>query len=35
MREVLKESGFDAHETFENGDMEVTLSLVPKSENRN
>ncbi len=29
MREVFKESGFDARETFDNGDMEVALSLVP------
>jgi len=28
MREAFKESGFDAHETCENGDMEVALSLV-------
>jgi len=29
MREVFRESGFSAHETYESGDIEVELSLVP------
>jgi acetate---CoA ligase (ADP-forming) len=29
MREVFRESGFTAHETYEGDDMEVELSLIP------